>query len=117
MENLNNGPSSEMNSNIYRNHDNPELHQSLYKRTKSNRSNVSTNKRKKKKHHLSIGMPLEKQKTIDNTKGKNFTNQLVSLIQQIHSPVGESHNHSHSEVYSNKRIIQSKSGQHYKAAK
>lgn len=118
MENIN-GNNSEMNSNMYRNRENPEMQLSVYKRDKSSRSNAS-NKRRKKKHHMSIGLPIEKQKTVDTTKPKNFTNQLISLIQQIHSPTGEtSHNHSHSEVYSqsNKRIIQSKSGQHYKAAK
>lgn len=109
-----------MNSNLYRNRENHELQNSVYKRNKSSRSNVSNKRKNKKRHHLSIGQPVEKQKTIDNTKPKNFTNQLISLIQQIHSPVGEkSHNHSHSEVYSQgtKRIVQSKSGQHYKAAK
>lgn len=107
-----------MSSNLYRNRETMDPQTSTYKKNKSSRSNAST-KRKRKKHHLSIGQPLEKQKTIDNTNKKNFTNQLISLIQKLHSPKNnKSHNHSHSEVYSQgvKKIVRSKNGQHYKAS-
>lgn len=76
-----------------------------------------SNKRKKKKHQLSIGKPYESH-TIDNTNQNTFATQLISLIQQLHSPSGDkSHNHSQSEVYNQnlKRIVHSKNGQHYKA--
>lgn len=106
-----------MSSNMYRNRENPETSQSNYKRHKSSRSNVS-NKRKKKKHQLSIGQSVEKQKSSALPAKNTFATQLISLIQQLHSPNAEkSHNHSQSEVYTQnfKRIVQSKSGQHYKA--
>lgn len=118
-EAMTSGGAGEMSSNLYRNRETLEPQTSTYKRNKSSRSNAST-KRKRKKHHLSIGQPLEKQKTIDNTNKKNFTNQLITLIQKLHSPKNnKSHNHSHSEVYSQgvKKIVRSKNGQHYKAAK
>jgi hypothetical protein len=117
VEAANHGASSELNSNLYRNRDNPETTQSTVKRHKSYRSTVS-NKRKKRKHQMSIGTSLEKQKSFANPSKNTFATQLISLIQQLHSPsVEKSHNHSQSEVYTQnfKRIVQSKSGQHYKA--
>jgi hypothetical protein len=117
VEEMNNNAGSEMNSNIYRNVENSQQN---HTRNKSSRSHVST-KKKRKKHYSSIGQSLEKHKTVDNTKPPNFTNQLISLIQKIHSPKGAkvSHNHSHSEVQSNavKRMVQPKNRHSYKVVK
>lgn len=78
---MNNGTNSEMNSNIYRNNEGSVPSQG---RAKSNRSHVST-KKKRKKHYSSISQALEN-KTFDGSKPKNYTKQLISLIQKIHSP-------------------------------
>jgi len=113
---INNGATSEINSNMYRNWENTALQPN---RTKSSRSNVST-KKKRKKHYSSIGQALEKQKTVDVSRQNNFTNQLLTLIQNIHSPKNpKSHNHSHSEVQSQavKRIVQPKNRHSYKVSK
>mmetsp|Transcript_10592 Transcript_10592/g.9338 ORF Transcript_10592/g.9338 Transcript_10592/m.9338 type:complete len:182 (+) Transcript_10592:1297-1842(+) len=74
-----------------------------------------SNKRKPKKHQLSIGHTFETN-TIDNTNQNSFATQLISLIKQLHSPSEKSHNHSQSEAYSQnfKKIVHSKKGQHYK---
>jgi len=114
-EMIGNGVNSEMSSNIYRTKENHDTNNGC-KKSKSWRRSGS-NKRKRKKHHLSIGQHCESN-TIDNTNQNTFATQLISLIQQLHSPSGEkSHNHSQSEVYNQniKSIVHSKSGQHYKA--
>lgn len=130
VEAMNNGTNSEMNSNMYRNNEGSAPSQG---RAKSNRSHVST-KKKRKKHYSSISQALEN-KTFDGSKPKNYTKQLISLIQKIHSPnmlktsstespkqicsseilklwtnTKTSHNHSLSEVQSQavKRIIPAK---------
>ena len=113
---MNNGATSEMNSNIYRNVDSTQISQG---RNRSTRSTVSC-KKKRKKHYSSIGQTLEKQRTVDVSRSKNFTNQLISLIQKIHSPKSiKSHNHSHSEVQSQavKCIVKPKNRHSYKVSK
>jgi len=113
---MNNGATSEMNSNLYRNVKN-NSHSNNH-RNKSSRSNVSH--RKKKKHYSSIGQTVEKWKTGDLIQPKNFTDQLISLIQKIHSPkASKSHNHSQSEVTSQtaKRMINGRHPPNYKVAK
>ena len=112
----NNGANSEINSNMYRNREKPWDEYHMKSKSKSWRRSVS-NKRKSKKHHLSTGLTCDSN-TMDNTNQNTFATQLISLIQQLHSPSNEkSHNHSQSEVYSQnfKKIVHSKSGQHYKA--
>ena len=76
---------SELNSNLYRNVENPESYSTYKSKQKSSRSHVTNSKRKKKKHHVSTGQSLEKQRTIDTAKG-TFAQQLISLIHQMHSP-------------------------------
>lgn len=100
MEALNNENTSEINSNMNRICENSASIQNPYKRNKSSRSNGS-NKRKAKKNFSSIEQPVEKYNGLNTSKQNNFTNQLISLIKNIHSPKsGKTHNHSHSEVYS-----------------
>lgn len=117
VEVMNNGSTSEISSNLYRN-----IESRPYPgRNKSSRSNASTKKRvHKQKHHSSTNQPLEKQKTVDVTNPANFTTQLFTLINKIHSPKSsKSHNHSHSEVQSKavKRIVNPKNRYSYKVSK
>lgn len=100
---------SEMNSNIYRSKENQDMNAASYKKTKSCRRSGST-KRKRKKHQLSVGLGYESN-TIDNTSRNTFATQLISLIHQLHSPKDEKSQNNQNF----KKIIHSKSGQHYKA--
>ena len=116
------GATSEMNSNVYRNKENQDINtfypKNHQKMSKSCRRSGSTKRKRKQKHHLSVNNNYESN-TVDNTNQNTFATQLISLMHQLNSPSGErkSHNHSQSEAYSEnfKRIVHSKSGQHYKA--
>ena len=74
------------------------------KRNKSSRSNGS-NMRKKDKYYTSIAKTIDKRMNCGNLIKNDLNNQFIEIVKNLHSPPNQnlkSHNHSHSEVYSQK---------------
>ena len=82
---MNHGTNSDVNLNMYRDTKNTTQEHSQYKRNKSSRSNNS-NPRKKKKLYTSMAHTVDKRNNLDQNNQNEWANQLISLIQKMHSP-------------------------------
>lgn len=73
------------------------------KRNKSTKSNGS-NARKKDKYYASVAKSIDKRATGNNLNKNDLNNQFIEIVKNLNSPNQgvKSHNHSHSEVYSQK---------------
>ena len=75
----------------------------LKENNKSSWSNAS-NVRKKDKYYSSMAKTIDKRVNANASNSRDMNNQFISIIKKLHSPSrsGKYHNHSHSEVYTQK---------------